>query len=102
MAKEIFTGKIRGGIIKDVIEQTKFWPIKTREKVYGHGKSSSQSYGSMEGTAKISGWNMRRTVISYFRKRFASTKNSISNNVVPVGLIFFVCARHVVCMFSYL
>ena len=62
MAKEIFTGMIRGDIIKDVIEQTKFWPIKTREKVYGYGKSTSHGSGTMEGSAKGSGISSGQSV----------------------------------------
>ncbi len=38
--------------------------------------------------AKISRWNIRRTVLQYFKKRIASTKNSNSPIAVPVGLIF--------------
>jgi len=38
--------------------------------------------------AKISRWNIRRTVFQYFKKLIASTKNSNSPIAVPVGLIF--------------
>ena len=41
--------------------------------------------------AKISRWNIRRTVFQYFKKLIASTENSNSPIAVPVGLIFLLC-----------
>ena len=40
------------------------------------------------GFAKISRWNIRRTVFQYFKKPIASTENQNLPIAVPVGLIF--------------
>ncbi|HOZ62690.1 MAG TPA: DUF853 family protein, partial [Smithellaceae bacterium] len=41
MAKELFTGMIRGDQIKNIIEQTKFWPVETTRRITSESKGSS-------------------------------------------------------------
>jgi hypothetical protein len=48
MAKEMFTGKIRGDIIKNVIEQTKFEPVQSWETI----RSESHVEGSGQGSGR--------------------------------------------------
>lgn len=53
MAQEIFPGQIDLKRVKFLIEQTKFWPVYSRDIAYSH------SSGTASGTASISGetWN---------------------------------------------
>jgi len=53
MAKELFTGMIRGDKIKDIIEQTKFWPRETTRHITS--ESYSESSGSGRGSGVSSG-----------------------------------------------
>jgi len=49
MAKELFTGKIRGDKIKQVIEQIKFWPVETARRTVGESRASMSSEGVSTG-----------------------------------------------------
>jgi len=49
MAKELFTGKIRGNKIKQVIEQTKFWPVESVRRTVGESRASMSSEGTSSG-----------------------------------------------------
>lgn len=53
MAEEIYPGQVDLQRVKFVLEQTKFWPVYTREKVYGSSTGGGEV--SVSGSAETSG-----------------------------------------------
>jgi len=51
MAKELFTGMIRGDKIKNTIEQTKFWPKETTRRVTSQSDAESSGSGDSWGSS---------------------------------------------------
>ena len=51
MAKELFTGMIRGDQIKNIIEQTKFWPKETTRRITSQSDSESSGSGDSFSSA---------------------------------------------------
>lgn len=63
MAKELFTGMIRGDKIKNVIEQTKFWPQETTRTIKSKGYSESGGSGSFFGRTSSAGMTSGQTIL---------------------------------------
>ena len=55
LAKEMFTGKIRGDIEKRRIEQTKFWPVETTRTVVTDSENWSDSDSESDSSGTSSG-----------------------------------------------
>lgn len=53
MVREIFPGQIDLKRIKFLIEQTKFWPVYTRDKIWSSGRGGSRTAGTVAGET----WN---------------------------------------------
>ena len=80
MAKELFTGMIRGDQIKNIIEQTKFWPVETTRRITSESKGSSSGAGSFrgEGTGQSS---VSSTSMLYGPDGPAFFSDAISQNI---------------------
>lgn len=57
MAEEMFPGQIDLKRVKFVIEQTKFWPVYSRDTVYHHGTTRGRGSGEGAGIAGGLTWN---------------------------------------------
>lgn len=63
MAKELFTGMFRADQIKNIIEQTKFWPTETTRTIRSSGSSESSGAGTFSGRSSSHGSSAGQSVV---------------------------------------
>jgi len=63
MAKELFTGMFRADQIKNIIEQTKFWPTETTRTIRSSGSSESSGAGIFSGRSSSHGSSAGQSIM---------------------------------------